>query len=234
MLFLVYPVLGLTLYVVAGAVVAVFYFTQLPDGLEIFGGLILCVMAFIPGYKLEAKASQFKPYRLGRFLWRLLNFIVWPIVLLSGARLREIDRFDPGQATGGGLFFGLVAMILGLFVFRTLDRLYFPAWAEVEKLAEMEAKGISQRRHPLKRVLYSLLWIVPVVAVLNLSIRVVVGGLTEGPLQVAEFYEQYSAIIYGLDFLVWLGLCMTGILPGTGKKVKSFIDHGVLLEQRPQ
>ena len=234
MLFLVYPVLGLTLYVVAGAVVAVFYFTPLPDGLEIFGGLILCVMSFFPGYKLEAKASQFKPYRFARSLWRVVSFFVLPVALQLGMSLREGNRFDPNNATGGALFGGILIAILIYFVCRTLDRLYFPAWAEVEKLAEMQAKGIPQQRHWLKRMFYSLLWIIPVMVVSNLAIRLLVGALTAGPEERAEFYQQYEAFVYLVGLIVWLILAVTGILPGTGKNVKSFIDHEVLLEQRPQ
>lgn len=230
-LFLVYPVLGLTLLGVFAAVVALFYYTPLPTMLEIVVGFVVCVFAFFPGFKLEAKVSQFKPYRFVRGVWRLINASGLTVVLLSGMGMSDMDF---NKASGGILFGGIVAAILVHFVFRTLDRLYFPVWAQVEKMQEMAEKGIPLQRNLLKRIFYSLLWIVPVVAVLNLAIRLIVGGFTDGPQERAEFYQQYSTFVYIFDFIAWFFLSVAGILPGTAKHWRSFIDHQVILEQRPQ
>jgi hypothetical protein len=229
-LYLVYPVLGLTLLAVFSAVVLLFYFTTLPPALEIIAGLVICVFSFFPAYKLEAKASQFKTYRFLRGAFRLLNFCVLPVVLLSLSDTGNLT-LDTNTATGATLFASIIVALIVFFVFRTLDRLYFPVWAEVEKMAEQQAKGIPFRRNLLKRVIYSLVWIIPVMLVMNLLIRILVDNLMEGPLDVMDFYDQYSIVVYVVDLAVWLLLCIAGILPGTARTRKSFIDHEELLKQ---
>jgi hypothetical protein len=212
---------------------ALVYFTPLTKEIGIFIGFIVCVASFFPAVNLEVKASQFKPYRIARTLWRLVNFSGLPVLVAGIMSYRGSGQIDPAAA-GGAFSGGILTAILVHFLFRRCDRMYFPVWAEAEKLEEMEAKGISQRRRPLKRVFNSLLWSVPVVTFLAVGVRVFVERLSEGPLQVAEFYDQYAAVVYGLVFLIWLLLCIAGILPGTGKKIRGFVDQGALLEQRPQ
>jgi hypothetical protein len=232
-LILVYPVLGLTLYVVAGAMFALVYFTPLTKEIGIFIGFIACVASFFPAVNFEVKASQFKLYRIARTLWRVVNFSGLPVLVAGIMSYRGSGQIDPAAA-GGAFSGGLITALVVHFLFRRCDRMYFPVWAEVEKLQELEERGISQRRRPLKRVFNSLLWSVPVVIVLSVSVRAFVGGMAEGPLEVAEFYDQYAAVVYGLTFLIWLVLCIAGILPGTGQRIKGSVDQGALLEQRPQ
>jgi recombinational DNA repair ATPase RecF len=57
-----------------------------------------------------------------------------------------------------------------------------------------------------------------------------VSGFTDGSREIAAFYQQYSAGIYVLDAIVWFTLSITGILPGTAKHRRSFIDHSVAAE----
>jgi hypothetical protein len=44
--------------------------------------------------------------------------------------------------------------------------------------------------------------------------------------------QEYSALVYLFDVGLWFLLSVTGILPGTAKHRRSFIDNRVLLEQR--
>lgn len=233
MLFLVYPVLGLTLYAVAGAMFALVYFTPLTKEIGIFIGFIVCVFSFFPGFKLEVKASQFKPYRVARTLWRVAGFSGLPAVLAAIMSFRESGRLDP-TATGGAFSGGIMTAVLVHFLFRRCDRMYFPVWAEVEKSEKMQAKGILQQRGMLKRVFYGLLWIFPVMAVSRLTIRLLSEGSSRFPEERMAFYDEYEAVVYLGGLAIWFVLALAGILPGTGKKVKSFIDHEALLEQRPQ
>jgi hypothetical protein len=228
-LFLVYPVLGLSLLAITLAALAAVAWAPIPMVLKAVAGLILYVAAFFPAYKVERKASQIAPYRMLRKWFRLFNAFVATVLMRSGAAFSGsgIDKFDFNKAPPDTLFFGIAVAILVHFVFRTLDRLYFPVHAEVRKIRDMAAKGIPLQRRSRTRLWYSLLWVVPFVAILNLIIRGFVSGVTDSPQERVAFYQQYSVFVYGIDFLAWFTCCAVGILPGTGKRVKSFVDYTV-------
>ena len=91
---------------------------------------------------------------------------------------------------------------------------------EVAKMEELAARGESLKRGFGKRVVYGLLWIVPVIAVSNLIIRLVVGSIMEDALRVA-FYAHYGTYVSVATAVFWLVLCIAGILPGTGRVAMS-------------
>jgi len=210
-LFLFYPVLGLTVNALFLAVLVAAYKLPVPKELTLFIGLILCVAAFFPGYRLEARASRFGAYRLVRTVVRLLG----PFAALVTLR-----------ASGEGWLFAIVLAIGIHFLMRAFDRLYFPVPAEVRKIEEARQAGLPLGRPLLKRVVYSLLWIIPVVALLNLAIRLIVGAFLDAKRgEIAAFYAQYQPVVYGLDVVVWLALVITGMLPGTSNRRRSLITH---------
>jgi hypothetical protein len=108
-----------------------------------------------------------------------------------------------------------------------MDRIYFPARTEARRQQERAAKGIRDQRPVLKRFVYSLFWIIPVVAVLNLIIRFVVDGYSEGPQDRAAFYQQFSMFVYLFDFIAWSVLSISGILPGTAKFRKYVVQQSI-------
>ena len=120
------------------------------------------------------------------------------------------------RASGGTVFGGILASILAHFVFRKADRIYFPVAKEVAKMEELAARGESLKRGFGKRIVYALLWIVPVVALSNLTIRFVV-GLVMGNADRVAFYARYSDVVILASLTIWLLLSLVGILPGTGK-----------------
>jgi hypothetical protein len=126
-----------------------------------------------------------------------------------------VDRASPGT-----LFAGILAAILSHFVFRRADRIYFPVAKEVAKMQELAARGQSLKRGFGKRLVYSLLWIVPVVAASNLTIRLVVGLIMEDADRIA-FYARYSPFVILASLAIWLVLSVAGVLPGTGRVAMS-------------
>ena len=103
-LYLVYPVLGFTILGVVLGLVFLFINTPLPIGLELIVGLILGVMSFFLGYKLEARASQYKVYRFVRGAFRSVNFFVVPAILLSFDRLTGPDSLELNSAASRAFF----------------------------------------------------------------------------------------------------------------------------------
>jgi hypothetical protein len=223
-LFIVYPVLGLTLW--AAFLTGYGAFFSSPYTTRVFVGLILAVAGSVPAMKFEHKASQLALYRLLRKWIRLFASFAGAFVLRAGG-LGFNGKLDLSKAPPDTLFLAIAFMILVHFVFRTLDRLYFPVHAGVQKAREMAAAGIPLQRRSRTRLWYSLLWIVPFVAILNLIIRGVVSGMTDGAQERIAFYDQYSPFVYGFDFIAWLMCCLSGILPGTGKRVTSFVDQTI-------
>jgi hypothetical protein len=228
-IYLVYPVLGVTLLGVFAAVLVVFNLTPLPVVAEALAGLILCVAAFFPGLRLEAKASQFRLYRAWRTTQRLVLIPAVGVGLASGVDLENLSRFQFRLPPAETFLASLVIALVVHFVFRVLDRLYFPVWAQVEKAVEMEKKQLPSRRPIFKRALYSALWLIPVMMASHLAIRLLAGTIAE---DTKAFYQDYSALVYVFDLALWLLLCLTGILPGTAKHRRSFVDNNVLLAAR--
>jgi hypothetical protein len=94
LLFLVYPVLGITLLAISLAGLAAVAWAPIPMALKALVGLILCVAAFFPAFKLEQKVSQLAPYRLLRKWFRMFNAFVVTVAMRSGAAFSGIRNFD--------------------------------------------------------------------------------------------------------------------------------------------
>lgn len=84
----------------------------------------------------------------------------------------------------------------------------------------LAARGESLQRGFGKRIVYSLLWIVPVVALSNLTIRLVVGLIMDDANRIA-FYASYSTFAILAGLAIWLILSIAGLLPGTGREAMS-------------
>ena len=222
LLFTVFPVWGLSIWV---AGVGVYWLISLGmgdsrSGFAILAGLIAAFAAFFFGIRPEQVASQFAIYRMVRTVSRWVTpflFVIW-MGTANGSfeTMRQlVDRAKPET-----FVYGIIAAILSHFVFRMADRIYFPVAKHVAKMEELAARGESLKRGFGKRVVYSLLWMVPVVAVSNLIVRVVVGSIMEDGDRVA-FYAQYADFVTVASFALWLVLSTIGILPGTGRVAMS-------------
>ena len=223
LLFLVYPVLGLTINVIFAGVFYLLSLTELPIGLIILIGLILGIAGFYPAFKLEAIASQFMPYRFLRAFLRPISGFCITIALRTGAAFNHFRGFDIHKVPGDKLLEGVLVAVFFHFAFRRGDRTYFPVWAQVRKQQERVAKGIPDQRPFLKRFIYSLCWFIPVMIVLHVIVLAFVTAISDGDQEIAEFYQRFSIFIYIFDFSVWFILAFAGVLPGSAKIRK----HGV-------
>jgi len=219
-LFTIYPVWGLSLYVAGGGVFWLLSLTGANGGLLVLAGLAAAFAAFFFGIRLERVASQFAVYRMVRTVSRWVTpflFVIW--MGTSNGSFESmgqlVDRASPQT-----VFTGILVAIAAHFIFRRADRLYFPVAKDVAKMRELAARGESLKRGFGKRIVYSLLWIVPVVAVSNLIIRLVVGSIMEDADRVA-FYGHYGTYVSVATAAFWLVLCIAGILPGTGRVAMS-------------
>lgn len=171
--------------------------------------------AFIFGIRLEVAASQLAPYRMVRTVSRWVTpflFVIW--MGTSNGSLETMEQLV-NRASGGTFFGGILAAILAHFVFRKADGIYFPVAKEVAKMRELAARGESLKRGFGKRVVYSLLWIIPCVAVCNLIVRVTIGLIMEDAARLA-FYGRYGDFVSVASLVAWIALSIAGILPGTG------------------
>ena len=133
-LWMPYPVLGLTLIGVFGAIVTVMRWLHVPSGPAVLIGLLPCVMAFFWAMALEAKASQFSSYRWFRTAWRpLIAFVFGSALGTTG----DIRTAQPDKLTAAGIIIGLVAAFLAHKLFRAMDRIYF-------RVPELEHKELEQ------------------------------------------------------------------------------------------
>jgi hypothetical protein len=134
-LWMPYPVLGLTLIGVFGAIVTLMRWFNVPSGPAVFIGLLPCVLAFFWAMALEAKASQFPVYRWIRTAWRPLIAFVFGSALGSTGNIRTAQ---PDKLTAAGIIIGLIAAFLAHKLFRAMDRIYFRV-PELEQKEREEA-----------------------------------------------------------------------------------------------
>lgn len=220
----VYPVLGVA---VNGTFIGMALVASRLPGIGtwvLLIGFLAGVVAFFPGLWLEAQASQATLYRMARTTWRLLA----PVGVAILAHVDETGfHFRPnasGQTVGSGVFIGLVVH----FVCSLLDRLYFPVKAQVLKQREQLAKGIRPTRPLMKRMIYGLLWVIPIVLLINVAVMIGVRSVT-GDYSVYEaFRASYATIINAAGAAVWYLLCLLGILPGTGKHPRMLVDPNLV------
>ena len=220
LLFTVFPVWGLSLWVTGIGVYWLVSLADLPTGFAVVTSLAATFAAFFFGIRLEQVASQFALYRIVRTLSRWITpflFVIWMGTANGSFETmgQLVDRAKPET-----FLYGILASILAHFVFRMADRIYFPVAKHVARMEELAARGESLKRGFGKRVVYSLLWIFPVVAASNLTIRLVVGSIMEDVDRVA-FYVHYSNVVILASLTIWLVLSIGGILPGTGRVAMS-------------
>ena len=84
-------------------------------------------------------------------------------------------------------------------------------------------------RNIFLRCVFSVLWLIPVVLVINIAIGAIVGGFAgsqtvtfqeghaAGQQASMAFFQAYGRFIYIAELIVWLALCVLGKLPGTSK-----------------
>ena len=142
--FLLYLVLGLSLWVAIGLAVLLAVL-QVPLGVVLIVGIVLYVLAWIGGSRMERRLSQLKPYRLVRGIVRM----VAPVALVIGM-LASNDVSGPAMALT------MLAIVPFHLLCRLFDRLYFPVWSEVAKKAAMVQQGFPDSRPMGKRVFYAL------------------------------------------------------------------------------
>jgi len=206
----VYPVLGLTLYAVVGAMMGLCFLFHIPKEWALFPGLIIGVMSFFPGLKLELMASQITAYRWFRGFLRIFLTCGLTTALSSGSNLNKIN-VEPSALTGG-----FTTAVIVFIVFQRLDLMYFPARAEIKKLQEKIAKGERPQRPKLKRVFFGFCWLLPTIALLLLLEGVVI-RLFMNAIEGRELWERLRPVLAWVNFAVWVLLFLTGKLPGTGK-----------------
>ena len=218
---LFYPVLGLTLWGVFLALLVVGKVMPVPWEYVAMAGFVICVGSFFPGYKLEVRASQFMPYRLVRTAIRLGSPFLTSVIGATDGPEIALDQFYLKPVSAGTL---VLCAVVGIFVWlllRWLDGLYFPVETEGRAIGWV---GSLVGLAGFKRAVYSLLWIVPVMFVMHLAIRLIVGALAPNPLAIKAFYDQYVMFVLAFDFAVWLVLAVTGVLPGTGRPRRSRME----------
>jgi hypothetical protein len=97
-----------------------------------------------------------------------------------------------------------------------------------------------KKRNIFLRILFSIIWLIPLVLIVNVVIGAVIGGFagsgveTTGNVQIDyeagyqagqsatnDFFSKYGGIVFFIQMSLWLALSILGILPGTGKYKKS-------------
>jgi hypothetical protein len=134
-LWMPYPVLGLSLMGVFGAIVMLMRWLHVPSGPAVLIGLLPCVLAFFWAMALEVKASQFPAYRWFRMAWRPAIAFVFASALGTTGNIRTAT---PDKLTAAGIIIGLIAAFLAHKVFRAMDRIYFRV-PELEQKEQEEA-----------------------------------------------------------------------------------------------
>lgn len=211
-IWMVYPVLGVTIMVAPAIVVLICLALKMQGLWPFFFAFILGVLSFFPGMQFEGRASQFVVYRWIRGILRIVFSFVAITGLIAGKHTHSFNDIPPGAYVGG--FFGAVIAYL---TFQRLDLIYFRATAEIKKMQEQLARGERPQRPILKRLFFGFCWFIPVMMILNLIINVGARLGIEDNIERKEFYEHYGAIIFGVNAVIWYALCFLGKLPGTGK-----------------
>jgi hypothetical protein len=209
-IWMVYPIMGFTIYAVVGGTVLLFRALHVPKEWGIFIGLIPFAMSFIWGMALEYKASQVKLYRGIRDLMRVGFAFLVPVAYVLYDR-----AFTEEEAGVLGICF-FVAVIVYI-TFQRLDLLYFPAQKEIKKMQDQLKKGERPRRPMMKRLVFGFCWFVPVMVLLTLADGLVLMQFMKESSQRAAFTKQYGIIIGSTNCAIWYLLCLLGKLPGTGK-----------------
>jgi hypothetical protein len=231
LMFMIYPVVGLTIWAVFGACLFIFYLMNN----AIWGfvvGFILSVLSFYPGMILERKASQFTVYRWFRNFMRFGVPAMFALVGVQGNDPSDMQFYlramEPSAITAG-ICVGVIAM----FIYPRLDLLYFPALAEIQKVQKTLEKGERPRRSMLKRVFFGFCWLVPAVVVLTVIEGVAI-RLFMNAIDGRELFERLRPVFAAANIAIWFVLFLLGKLPGTGKYMFSQQREADLMQMGPR
>ena len=91
-------------------------------------------------------------------------------------------------------------------------------------------------RSLIARIMFTIMWFLPCVIVINMLVGGIVGGFTStgtatnfkegyevGHNSSLAFFQQYGRIVFFVELVIWLALSFKGILPGTAKFKKAKI-----------
>lgn len=85
------------------------------------------------------------------------------------------------------------------------------------------------KRNIFARIMFSLLWLIPIVLAVNMIVGGIVGGIAgsgvssmeeatvAGQAAAEQYFANNGGILFLIEFFVWLGLSIAGMLPGTAK-----------------
>lgn len=215
-LFTVYPVWGSTVHLVLGVTMTILRLVPISQMLKLCIAMVPCVAMFFYAVRFEGVVSQFAFYRgfrvFSRFVWTFM-FVVW---LLMNNQPPKTSPEIADSASGVALFAGLVAAIAVHFIFRWLDRLFFPVAKEIKKIETLKAKGRSLKRGIGERILYGVLWLVPVMVACQIVLNILTGIIMDEATR-AQFNKSCGLLVFVIYLVVWSILGIAGILPGTGK-----------------
>ena len=94
-------------------------------------------------------------------------------------------------------------------------------------------RGARNQRSIIARIVFSILWLVPLIFIVNFLVGGVVGGIAGAKTTSAEagsiaganaaeaFFESYGRYVTLGELALWLPLCICGVLPGTSKFKRS-------------
>ncbi len=212
-IWMVYPVLGVTIMVVPIVVVAIFTALKLMEWGYLLA-FILGVCAFFPGMQFEHKISQFTVYRVIRGILRIIFAFVFGVAVCAGKGMHS--GMGPGDLPPGAWVGGFFIAVIAYLIFQRLDIIYFPSQKEMKKMTEKILKGDRITRPLGKRLLWGFCWLIPTVVILALlemiAIRLFM-NVTEG----RELFERIRPVLACINFVIWYLLCLFGRLPGTSK-----------------
>ncbi len=125
---ILYPALGLTILAVFFASLKLAQLSPLPPGLEFLLALFPAIASFFWGAKLETKLTPLKPYRMVRWVIRMVFVFGFGVQLAAG-------KVAMGEGPGLQIFEnvsleavigGILAMVAAYFLYGYLDRIFFP------------------------------------------------------------------------------------------------------------
>lgn len=135
-LYMVYPILGSSLYAAFGLTVLLCNIFHISMLFGITLGFFAAVAAFFWAFKWEARVSGYKLYRTLRIPWRLINVFGLVAAIVSG----KMGAFSAGRSlTPGGIVSGVIAAVIAHIVFKLLDGVYFSKYIPAPKAGTKEA-----------------------------------------------------------------------------------------------
>jgi hypothetical protein len=116
---ILYPALGLTILGVFFASLKLAQLSPLPPGLEFLLALFPAIASFFWGAKLESKLTPLKPYRIVRWVIRMV------FAYGFGAQL-AVGKVEMENVSLEAVIGGVLAVVAAYFLYGYLDRIFFP------------------------------------------------------------------------------------------------------------